>query len=168
MILSALLLLSGQSPLPDSIPNGGFEADAERATGWRFALGRGYRGGVDQGTAFEGRQSAFIGYFARNGADRGGVQPAVYTRIDARRYRGKTIRISGAVRLPAAGSGRLVLSADAPRQQALSAAFSGDQWQRVAVDLTVPARARTIDIRFEVTRGNDLNVDDVRIEPAPR
>ena len=77
----------------------------------------------------------------------------------------RTVRVSAAVRLPAAGSGRLVVwanGAGGPREESVS--FAGSEWQRVGAEIAVPDQSGIIRIAFEITPGNDLAVDDVTIE----
>jgi hypothetical protein len=165
-LLGSALIAGGPilSRLPDAIPNAGFEAEGSLLSGWDVELARGYDAVADTEQPYRGRRSALIAYRARSGPDPSPIT-SLSTRISALQYRGRTVRVSAAVRLPAAGSGRLVVwanGAGGPREESVS--FAGSEWQRVGAEIAVPDQSGIIRIAFEITPGNDLAVDDVTIE----
>ncbi len=111
----------------------------------------------------EGEHYLNMGWRARNGAPRDALV-RVFTHVDARRYRGRTIRVSAQTRAPdfADGNGTLTVAAGGTVARAGIAASGA--WRRHAVTLRVPRRAERIEISFQ-TGGTaaELNLDDVRL-----
>jgi len=170
----ALLVLaaSARDRLPLLPANPGFERGLE---GWRsdFNVG-GYRAyprreaGYSSERAAEGR-----GWLEIDWASRRGTPPGAWfhvtTRIDARRYRGRTIAFSAAVRLPDHASGAAALTAraigpgaGARREQRLRATPT---WRRDQLVFAVPRGAVAIELGFLVDgRSGELEADAVRID----
>jgi hypothetical protein len=160
MILVALVLAA-------QLANPGFE---QGLTGWQ-ALGHpGIGVGVSGNRGYTIRQSAEgehylgIGWRRRSAAPRDAAM-RISTRIDARRYRGRLIRISAQTRAPdfAHRNSRLVASAGGA--EAFTPIEASERWRRHSVLLRVPSRATEIEIAF-VTGGtrSQLAADDVRLE----
>ena len=147
--------------------NPGFERDLE---GWQSERHRGMRIEVGGNAGYRVRQSAegerFItmGWRARN-ASPWEAYARIFQQIDARRYRGRTIRVSARTKAPhfAHRNGSLTLSAGAI--SARTVIDASPEWRRHVATLRVPRNARTIEIAFraEGTSG-ELSVDDVRLE----
>jgi len=160
MILAAFLLAA-------QLANPGFERELE---GWQVDGHRGMRAAIGSNRGYvvpqaaRGERFLNMGWRARNAAP-GDARLRVFQRIDARRYRGRTIRVSAQTRAPdfADRFGTLIVSAAGAEARATVTA-SGD-WQRHAVVLRVPQRARQIEIAFQVEATQaELDADDVRIE----
>ena len=184
MILASLFALAAAQPaLPRDIVNAGFEArdgvddlyGRGPLTGWSIREARGYRAvlmptSVVSGTrAYAGRQSLFMGYFARNAPDRGSWT-GVHQTIDASRWRGRRVRASVAARPAhfAAGRAWLVVRYIGPRTtNAARRSFDRvEEWHRYSVELDVPANARELVV--EIGTDGDVMVDDIRLEPVRR
>lgn len=114
----------------------------------------------------EGRYWLEVNWQARGAT----FEPAVYrmtTRLDARRYRGRRIRLSAATKAPpfASGVARLFVEAGAGEsRRAETTVLASEEWTRHAVELAVPRDARFIDLGF-VTDGTrtSFSADDVRL-----
>lgn len=159
MILAALVLAT-------QLTNPGFEQGLE---GWRIEGHRGMGVAVADNRLYRVRQSAEgehyinMGWRARNAAPRDAVK-RIFQRIDARRYRGRTIRVSALTRSPpfADHFGSLTVSAGAASARASLA--SSETWRRHVVTLRVPRDASEIEVAFQVEATQaELNVDDVRL-----
>lgn len=159
MMLAALLLLA-PAPLPATIPNPGFECGLE---GWSSEGHRGFRAlpfSADGGPS----RLLSMAWAARYRS------PAeawfrVSTRIDARRYRGRHVRISASVRAFGRAEGVAVIFADAGAGEAATTLHRDRPWERRSVDLAVPRRAREIVLGFHIRRsGARIEADDVRLE----
>ncbi len=160
-MFAALALLLTQ-PFPAAIPNPGFERGLE---GWMAAGHRGFRAGIDSDYPANGRHWLAMGWAARNRTpDDAGFQVA--TTIDARRYRGRGIRISAATRVRnGRGSGAVILFAEAADTAAEAVLVQSDDWSRQTVVFHVPRNARTITLGFRIENaGGGIEADDVRLE----
>jgi hypothetical protein len=158
-------VLAATAPLPDAIANPSFE---QGMIGWTSGGHRGFRAGEDRsyGTdrAAHGSYWLTAGWAARSRAPDDAAFH-ITTLIDARRYRGRRIRVSAMTRAPdfAHGSSRLFAAAGSARAEAGIAASAA--WRRHAAVLAVPRRARTIEIGFRLERtSGQFDADDVRIE----
>ncbi|HYD12383.1 MAG TPA: hypothetical protein VEC11_06020 [Allosphingosinicella sp.] len=159
MILAALALAA-------QLANPGFERGLD---GWQVEAHRGIRAYPADNRHDVVRQSAegeayvTMGWRARSAAPPG-AGGRLFQRIDARRYRGRTIRVSAQARAPgfAHRNGSLIVSAGAANARALIAA--SEHWRRHGVTVRVPRDARTIEIAFQVEGTQaELAVDDVRL-----
>jgi hypothetical protein len=112
----------------------------------------------------EGEHYVTMGWRARNAAARD-ARCRIFQRVDARRYRGRTIRISAQTRAPDFASGFGSLTVSAAGAEARAGIAASETWRRHAVTLRVPRGARTIEIALqaEATQA-ELSVDDVRLE----
>lgn len=149
------------------LTNPGFERGLD---GWQTEGHRGIGVGIDDNRHYLVRQSAegeryvSLGWRARNRAPDDATR-RLFQRIDARRYHGRTIRVSAQTRAPAYahGFGSLMVSAGGTRARAGIAA--SESWRRHAVTLRVPRDARVIEVAFQVEATQaQLSVDDVRLE----
>lgn len=147
--------------------NPGFE---HGLAGWQSEHHRGMRIGIAGNAGYTTRQSAEgehylnMGWRARNAAPRDAYS-RVFQQIDARRYRGRTIRVSARTKAPdfAHRNGSLTVTAGGTvTRMAIDASRT---WWRHEVRVRVPRDARTIEIAFRTEgTGGELNVDDVRLE----
>lgn len=160
MIFAAALLAA-------QLANPGFERglDGWRSEGHRgIGVGIGSNEGYVSPQAAEGERYLNMGWRARNGAPPGAYR-RTFTLIDARRYRGRTIRVSALTKAPpfAHRNGRLIVrSGDAEASAGIAAS---ETWQRHQVELHVPSDARTIEIAFRVESTEaELDADDVRLD----
>lgn len=162
MILAALLLAAA-APLPAAIPNPGFERDLQ---GWVVSGDRGFRAGVGSNYPAAGRHWLHMGWAARNRTpDDAGYQ--VSTVIDARRYRGRRVRISADTRISDSrpGGAALLFAAAGAEQARTVLAHSGGEWRRHSLILAVPRNAATIILGFRIENaGPWIDADDVRLE----
>lgn len=173
-MLTALLVaaLGTAPPLPDRIVNPGFE-DGMR--GWAIVPFRGLRAdvagnpGYGSDHAAEGRFWLTGGWVARNGAPPG-AEMRVTTRLNARRYRGRTIRVSAMTRAPdfASSASSLFVRSDGMAgagPEARTPIVASDGWRRQSVDLLVPRDAGSIELGF-ILEGTSaqLDADAVRVE----
>lgn len=153
--------------LATQLVNPGFERGLE---GWRTEHSRGMGIGVGGNPGYTVRQSAegehyvSMGWRARNAATRE-ASSRLFQRIDARRYRGRTIRISARTRAPdfAHRNGSLTITAGSAN--ARTAINASRTWWRHDATLRVPRDAHLIEIAFQVEgTGGELAIDDVRLE----
>lgn len=162
MILAAFLLLAA-APVPAAIPNPGFERGLEA---WAVSGDRGFRAGVGSNYPAAGRHWLHMGWAARNRTpDDAGFQ--VSTIIDARRYRGRRIRVSADTRISDGGErGAAILFAGAGNEQARAVlAYGSNDWRRHSLILTVPRDAATITLGFRIEHaGPWIEADNVRLE----
>jgi hypothetical protein len=180
MILAAALVLAGLQPaLPQTLVNPGFEGSASDdrefgshvPPGWSMRRARGYRVRVASPSEIRPPRRhgsgnwVFMGYFARNGPDRGSWTGITQT-IDARRWRGRRVRVSIAANPAHFAANRAWLEVEAGSVRGRRGFDQVEQWQRYAVDITVPRDAATLTVT--IGTNGDVSVDDVRIEPAPR
>ncbi len=161
-MLAALLLVAA-APLPAAVSNPGFERGLE---GWAVSGDRGFRAGIGSNYPAAGRHWLHMGWAARNRTpDDAGFQ--VSTIIDARRYRGRRVRISAGTRISDGGrGGGALLFAGAGSEQARAIlSFGGDEWRRHGVILAIPRNAATIILGFRIENaGPWIEADDVRLE----
>lgn len=153
--------------LTAQLANPGFERGLES---WQTERHRGMGIAVADNRLYTIRQSAegeryvTMGWRARNAATRD-ARCRIFQRIDARRYRGRTIRVAVQTRAPdfAEGFGSLIVRA--AEAEARTGIAASPEWRRHAVTLRVPRDARTIEIALqaEATQA-ELSVDDVRLE----
>jgi hypothetical protein len=153
--------------LAAQLTNPGFE---QGLSGWQ-ALGHpGIGVGISDNRGYTVRQSAqgehylHIGWRRRSGAPRDAAM-RVSTRIDARRYRGRLIRVSAQTKAPDFAHRNSRLTVSAGGAEAGVAIAASERWRRHSVLLRVPRRAGEIEIAF-VTGGtrSQLAADDVRLE----
>jgi hypothetical protein len=114
--------------------------------------------------AAEGEQYLNMGWRARSATPRDAWR-RVFTMVDARRYRGRTIRVSARTKAPgfAHGNGSLIVSAAGIEARTPIAA--SETWWQHQVTLRVSPHARMIEIAFQVEgAAAELNVDDVRLD----
>ncbi|HEY0116325.1 MAG TPA: hypothetical protein VGB54_11430 [Allosphingosinicella sp.] len=175
--LIALFLASAQPALPRALVNPGFEAGAPDTAhqaplhGWSLHPARGYRAVVMANTDYgamrapAGRQRLFLGYFARNGPDRGSWVGVSQT-VDARRWRGRRIRVSVAANPAHFAAHRAWLTVQSGSIIARQGFDQVEQWRRYAVELEIPRDATSLTIG--IGTNGDVNVDDVRIEAVRR
>jgi hypothetical protein len=149
------------------LANPGFE---QGLRGWQ-ALGHpGIGVGVSGNRGYTIRQSAegehylHIGWRRRSAAPQGAMM-RVSTRIDARRYRGRLIRVSAQTKAPDFADRNSRLVASAGGAEAGVSIEASERWRRHSVLLRIPRRANEIEIAF-VTGGtrSQLAADDVRLE----
>jgi hypothetical protein len=160
MILASLALAA-------QLVNPGFE---QGLRGWEAVGHPGIGVGVQDNRGYTVRQSAQgehylgIGWRMRSAAPRD-AEMRVFTRLDARRYRGRLIRVSAQTRAPEFAHNNTRLTASAGGIEAGTAIAASGVWRRHSVLLRVPRRAREIEIAF-VTGGtrSQLAADDVRLE----
>jgi hypothetical protein len=155
--LIAILLVSAQ---PNAAPvNFGFETGD--LSGWEVSLPRDYAAVADTDRPYSGQFSAFLAYLSRRSPDQS-AEASLRTSLAARPWRGRHVRISAMLRLEAAGSARLEAIASGATASVVA---TSRQWHRAHLVLAVPQAAESIVIRISVSPGNDVQVDDVRIEP---
>jgi hypothetical protein len=161
VILAALLLQLAATP-PATIPNPGFERGLE---GWAPAGHRGFRAGIGSDYPANGRHWLHMGWAARNRTP-GDADFQVSTTIDARRYRGRRIRISVETKVRnGRDSGANILFVSAGTAHARMALLESDAWQRQSVTLAVPRSAGTITLGFRIENaGGGIEADNVRLE----
>lgn len=164
MILAAALLAA-------QLANPGFERGLE---GWRsqghpgIGVGIGSNRGFAVPRAARGEHYLNMGWRARNGAPDDAYR-RTFTVVDARRYRGRTIRVSALTKAPpfADGNGRLIVRAGGA--EAGTGIAASETWRRHQVELRVPRDARNVEIAFEVRATQaELDADDVRLELVGR
>ncbi|HYI47519.1 MAG TPA: hypothetical protein VEX35_03550 [Allosphingosinicella sp.] len=165
------MMLLALAPAFAQLVNPGFE---EGLRGWQAVGHPGIGVGVQNNRGYTIRQSAegehylSIGWRRRSAAPRDAAM-RVSTRFDARRYRGRLIRVSALTKAPdfAHRNARLIVSAGGA--EAGTPIEASERWRRHSVLLRIPRRAREIEIAF-VTRGtgSQLAADDVRVELVRR
>ena len=164
MTLAALALAA-------QLVNPGFERGLD---GWQTERHRGMGIGIGSNRGFTIRQSAegerfvTMGWRARNRAP-DDATARIFQQIDARRYRGRTIRVSVRTRAPgfAHGNGSLIITAAGAR--ARGAIASSTTWRRHSLTFRVPRQARMIEIALQSGGTSaELAVDDVRLEVLRR
>ena len=175
-LLLALLAIQAAEPLPRTILNPSFEQELR---GWRTDTNvRGYRGYSQQEVSYSSDRAAHGSrWLGINWAARSGTPPNAYyrltTRIDARRYRGRTLIFSAAVRLPEhahrAAALTLAVTSPAGRHGQEHRLASTSTWRRERLVFRVPRDAVSIELGFLVDgRSGALEADAVRLERAPR
>ena len=159
MMLAALLLLAA-APLPATIPNPGFDDGLE---GWSSEGHRGFRA---LPLSADGGPSRLLSMaWAARYRSPDDAWFRVSTRIDARRYRGRRIRISASARAYGRPDGAASIFARAGATEAVTPLARDVEWRRRSVDLAVPRRAREIVLGFHIGRaGTRIEADDVRLE----
>lgn len=164
MILAAFALAA-------QFANPGFEQGMQ---GWQTEGHRGMRAGIASNHLYIVRQSAEgerylnMGWRARNAAPRD-ARMRVFTTVDARRYRGRTIRVSAQTKAPgfAHGNGSLIVAA--ANAAARTGIAASETWRRHVVTLRVPRDADRIEIAFQVEgTAAELSADDVRLQVLRR
>ena len=152
--------------LAAQLANPGFERGV---VGWQTERHRGMGVAIGSNRGYAVRQSAegerylSMGWRARNRAP-DDAAARVFQRIDARRYRDRTIRVSVRTRAPdfAHGSGSLTVSAGGASARVGIAA--SEDWRRHAVRLRVPRGARWLEVALGVEgTAAQLSADDVRL-----
>jgi len=160
-MIAALLLALAADALPARIPNPGFERGME---GWS---GFGHRGfGAYVAHDYRTPRSHWLnaGWAARN-ASPPEAEYRIATRIDARNYRGRRVRVSAATRAPEFAHRSASLFADAGAARAETRIDASETWRRHGLDLAVPRDARVIEIGFRIEgTSGQLEADDVRLE----
>ena len=159
------------SPLAAQLANPGFE---QGLRGWEAVGHPGIGVGVQSNRGYTIRQSAEgehylgIGWRRRSAAPRD-AEMRVSTRLDARRYRGRLIRVSAQTQAPDFADRNARLTVGAGGAEAGIAIAASARWRRHSVTLRVPRDAREIEIAF-VTGGtrSQLGADDVRLEVVRR
>ena len=137
----------------------GWQTDRHRGMGIEIGSNRGYT--IRQ--AAEGEQFLAMGWRARSGAPAEAFS-RVSQQIDARRYRGRTIRVSARTKAPAFAHRRGSLTVIAAGASARIAINASESWRHHDAVLRVPRNARTIGVEFQVEgTGGELSVDDVRL-----
>lgn len=177
MLLALLAALQSATPerLPATIPNPSFE---EELRGWRSDGHRGFRAYAQRQVAWssdraaDGRGWLEIDWAARSGAPPGSSYE-VTTRIDARRYRGRQVAFSAAVRVPdhADRAVRLLarVTGGAASNQTFRPLASSAVWRREQLVFEVPQGASAIEIGFQADgRGGTLEADAARLTLLPR
>jgi hypothetical protein len=177
--LAATMLDPVRTALPLHLVNPDFEVPvperrgygSHAIPGWSLLTARGYRVHVVPRGEFPVRAGTqtghvvFMGYFARSGPDRGSFT-GIYQTIDARRWRGRNIRVSVLANPAHFAANRAWLDVEAGPARARRTFDQVEQWRRYAVELAVPPDAETLTIT--IGTNGDASVDDVSIEPAPR
>ena len=165
MILLALAAAAAQ------LVNPGFE---QGLRGWQAQGHRGIGVGVQDNRGYTVRQSAQGEHYLGIGWRRRSAAPPdaamrVFTRVDARRYRGRLVRVSAQTKAPEFAHLNTRLTVGAGGAEAGIAIAASGGWRRHSVLLRVPRRAREIEIAF-VTGGtrSQLAADDVRLELVRR
>ena len=160
MILAALALAA-------QLANPGFEQGLQ---GWQIERHRGMGVGTVSNRGYTIRQSAegehylTMGWRARNRAPDDALA-RVFTFVDARRYRGRRIRVSARTRAPGFAHGIGSLAVSGASAEARTGIAASNTWWGHAVELRVPPNARRIEIAFQVEgTAAELSVDDVRLE----
>jgi hypothetical protein len=159
MMIAALLLLAA-APLPAAIPNPGFE---QGLVGW---TGDGHRGYLAHSTYPRGGGPRRLSMaWAARSMPPAGARFRVSTRIDARPYRGRRIRVSASVRAYGRPGGAASIFARAGATEAAMPIPRDVEWRREGVDLAVPRDAREIVLGFHIERpGMRIEADDVLLE----
>ncbi len=164
-MIAAALALAAQ------LVNPGFERGMD---GWQSLGHRGIGVGVESNRGYAIRQSAEgehylrVGWRARNAAPPD-AQARVSTRVDARRYRGRTIRVSALTKAPDFAHRNARLAVSAPGVEAVARIHASAAWRRHGVQFRVPRDAREIEIAFIVEGTQaELAADDVRLELVRR
>lgn len=159
MILAALALAA-------QLVNPGFEREL---AGWQTERHRGM--GIEVGgnpgymvrQSFEGEYYVVIGWRARSAAPRE-AYGRIFQRIDARRYRGRTIRVSARTKAPDFAHRNGSLSVTAGDAIARTPINASPAWWRHDAVLRVPRDAASIEIAFRTDGTSaELSVDDVRL-----
>jgi hypothetical protein len=153
--------------LAAQLANPGFEQGLH---GWQTEGHRGMRAAIGSNRfsivpqAARGDHYLNMGWRARSAAPRDAAL-RVFQRIDARRYRGRMIRVSAQTRAPAFAHGFGSLTVIAGGSRARTAIAASEGWRRHAVTLRIPPEARRIEIAFQVEATQaELDADDLRIE----
>ncbi|HVQ08205.1 MAG TPA: hypothetical protein VMS43_07195 [Allosphingosinicella sp.] len=149
------------------LANPGFE---QGLRGWQVVGHTGIGVGVADNQGYTIRQSAegehylHIGWRRRSAAPRDAAM-RVSTRVDARRYRGRLVRVSAQTKAPDFAHRHSRLVASAGGAEVGTAIAASMRWRRQSVLLRVPRRANEIEIAF-ITSGtrSQLAADDVRLE----
>lgn len=137
--------------------------------GWQSDGHPGFGTGIESNRGYTVRRSAEgerylrMGWRARNAAPPG-AERRVFTRIDARPYRGRLLRVSVQTRAPDFAHRNASLVVSAAGAEAATRVGTSEAWQRHSVALRVPRHAREIEIAFVVQgTGAELAADDVRL-----
>lgn len=161
------------APVAVPLANAGFEALPPEAgsafPGWvtmQHAGEKSYEFSLDETVAIEGRRSLRI---VNVGREPFGL---VAQRLDAREVRGRRVRASAAMRLQGVAGRGASLNLRAERSGAIVAhefmrdrRLRGDrEWQRVVIEMAVPADASEVELSAVLQGTGTLWVDDVRLE----
>ena len=153
---------------PAALRNAGFEEPMQSGDrcprGWGCTMHsnpESFRYFVVDGGAAEGRRSLCI--------ERVADEPwALATqRAAPEALRGRRVRLSMAVRgegLSGAGVGPWILVAGRPRVHESRVVKARGEWQRLAVEIAVPAGAQAIEVGATLEGGGKACLDDVRLE----
>jgi hypothetical protein len=159
-------MIFAAAALAAQLANPGFERELH---GWQTERHRGMGIAVGGNPGYMVRQSAegeyylTMGWRARSAAPREAFG-RVFQQIDARRYRGRTIRVSVQTKAPDFAHGNGILSVSAGDRTARTGIATSEDWQRHAVTLRVPRDARTLEIALQVhATSAELSADDVRL-----
>lgn len=164
-MLALLLLLLAAAPA--RIANPGFE---DGLNAWSTDGHRGFRASPMRIVAYssdrpaEGRGWLRAGWAARSGAPPG-ANYRIATVVDARRYRGRRVRLSAMTRAPDFAHGSNVLTIGAGTRTAEARIAASAAWRRHSVTLDIPRLARTIELGFRVeSTSGELEADAVRLQ----
>lgn len=171
LLLVLLALQAALERLPRTIPNSSFERGI---LGWRTDTNEsGYRAGAHREVNYSSDRAAEgRGWLGIHWASRRGTPPGAYyrltTRVDAHRYRGRTVAFSAAVRLPEHAHRAAALTVRVRESEAASGQEhrldAGTAWRREELVFRVSRDAEWIEIGFLVDRrGGDLEADAVRL-----
>lgn len=168
LLIAALVPALGQAERPPArIANPGFEQGLRHWT----ALGhRGFRAAPMRVVAYSSdRPAAGRGWLKAEWAARSGAPPdaafRITTLIDARRYRGRRVRLSAMTRVPDYAGGSSALTIRASGRAAESRIRASTTWRPHTVVFDVPADARVIELGFRLEHmSGELEADAVRLE----
>jgi len=155
MFASLLLLLT--ETFPATIRDPGFTRGLDH---WRTAGHRNYRAAPGSNyPARPARRWLSVGWAARYRPP-GDAEYRVFTIVDARRYRGRLVCFSAAIRTPGRGARLVAVTRGASARHDL---YASDGWDRQGVNFHVPRDADTIEVGFRLRGGGGLDADDVRL-----
>lgn len=158
MTMVAALILLLTETFPATIADPDFNRGMDH---WDRLGHRGYRADVTSTyPARPVRRWLNVGWAARSRAP-DDSEYRVFTFVDARRYRGRIVRFSAAVRTRGRGASLDVVTEGASARTMLRAS---DEWGRQSVVLRVPPDADRIQVGVHLQGGASLDADDVRLE----
>lgn len=172
--LAGLLAIAAPgAALPAGLPNPGFEQGLD---GWTVADGEAFS--VEPRRSDARRRAAQGGQWlsVHWGSARipGDEEARISTRIDARPYAGRRLRLTASTWIPGPADRRVrmfvrLTGPSGDRVHALPLMSSDRHWRRQGLAFAVPHEAREIEIGFLVPgRDGALDVDALRLEPARR
>lgn len=166
LLLALQAAVPSQAPLPQRIANPGFERGLRH---WTARGHRGFRAGamriVDYSSdrPAEGRGWLRAGWAARSGAPFDAAYH-VTTLVDARRYRGRRVRLTAMTRAPEFAHRTSALIIEAGGRAAELRIAASTTWQPHSVILDVPRDARVVELGFRLEdSAGELEADDVRL-----